>query len=183
MPVPDFSPGEVLTAAAMDSIGLWLVKTQTVGTGVATQNITSCFNSSYDNYVVTVNAVTSTGGNGGTINFKLLSGTTPTTAGFYANTFYIVPGAAGGFTNAPFSNTSFGEFTSITTASLNDGLIQIQAPFAARYTRFQSNSTDNNYWRIHSGVHAANTSYDGLQISASAGTLTGGTIRVYGYRN
>jgi hypothetical protein len=183
MTYPSFSVGEVLRAADMNAVGLWLVKTQAVGTGVSTQNITSCFSADYDNYVVTVNGVTSTGGNGGTINFKLLSGTTPTTAGFYANTFYIVPGAAGGFTNAPFSNTSFGEFCSLTTASLNDALIQIQAPFAARYTRYQSNSTDNNYWRINSGVHAANTSYDGLQISASAGTFTGGTIRVYGYKN
>ena len=32
---PDFSSGQVLTSSAMNSVGLWLVKTQTVGTAVS----------------------------------------------------------------------------------------------------------------------------------------------------
>jgi hypothetical protein len=37
---PDFSSGAVLTAAQMNSVGLWLVKTQTVGTTVSSVAVT-----------------------------------------------------------------------------------------------------------------------------------------------
>jgi hypothetical protein len=37
---PDFSSGAVLTAAQMNSVGLWLVKTQTVGTAVSSVAVT-----------------------------------------------------------------------------------------------------------------------------------------------
>ena len=182
MPVPDFSPGEVFTAAAADAIGLWLVKTQTIGTAVTTQNVTSCFSATYDNYLIIISGVTCSA-TGGTLNYKLLSGTTPTTSGFYGNTYYIVTGATGALTNAPFSNTSYGEFLSATTSSLNYGRMEIQAPFAAQYTRSQAFGADNNYVRWNSMVHQSNTSYDGIQILPNSGTMTGGTIRVYGYRN
>ena len=61
MGYPDFAPGDVLTAADMDAVGLWLVKTQTVGTGVSSVTVTGAFSSTYDNYFVTY-----TGGTGST---------------------------------------------------------------------------------------------------------------------
>jgi len=73
---PTFTNGTPLYQESLNAIGLWLVKSQTVGTGVSVQNVTSCFSADFDNYVVTVSNV-ATSGNGGTINFKLLSGTTP----------------------------------------------------------------------------------------------------------
>ena len=47
---PDFSSGAVLTAAQMNSVGLWLVKTQVVGNAVASVAVTSAFSSDYDSY-------------------------------------------------------------------------------------------------------------------------------------
>jgi hypothetical protein len=180
---PTFTDGTSLPATDLNAIGLWLVKSQTIGNGVSTQNITSCFTANYDNYLVTINGMTSTGGNGGTINFKLLSGTTPTTSGFYGNIFYVVSGGGGGLSNAPAVNNASAEFMSITTSSLNSGQMMVQAPFLTQQTHTQGGSTDNNYFRINSFAHTLNNSYDGLQIIPSAGTITGGTIRVYGMRN
>jgi len=182
MTYPVFASGDVLNAADMNAVGMWLVKSQTVGTGVSTQNITSCFNADYDNYLVTVNGITSTGGNGGTINYKLLSGTTPTTSGFFGNIFYIAAGGGGGLSNAPANNQASAEFCSITTSGLNSGQMFVQAPFLTQQTHTQGGSTDNNWFRINSFAHTANTSYDGLQIFPSAGTISGGTIRVYGMK-
>ena len=80
MPVPDFSPGEVLTAAAMDSIGLWLVKTQAVGAGVSTIVVSDAFSANYDNYLITY-----TGGSASTtMNLSLRLGTVTTTE-YYGN--------------------------------------------------------------------------------------------------
>lgn len=179
---PTFTVGQVLTAAQMNAVGLWLVKTQTVGTAVSSVNVTSCFSSDFDNYVVTVSNVAGTV-NGGTINFKLLSGTTPTSSGFYGNTWYVLTANPGGFNNATLTNTSYGELLSMSTSTTNYGKLELQAPFASQWTRAQSFGSDNNYLRWHSSIHQSATSYDGIQIVPSSGTMTGGTIRVYGYRN
>jgi hypothetical protein len=74
MPVPDFSPGEVLTAAAMDSIGLWLVKTVTIGSAVTSVPVADAFSSTYDNYLITVNGGASSTPN--EIRLRLGSSTT-----------------------------------------------------------------------------------------------------------
>ncbi len=49
MTYPSFSAGDILTAADMNAVGLWLVKTQTVGTAVASVTVTDAFSSTYDN--------------------------------------------------------------------------------------------------------------------------------------
>ncbi len=182
MTYPSFSVGETLTSASMNAVGLWLVKTQTVGTAVTTQNVTSCFSADYDQYLITMSNIT-TSVNGGTINFKLMSGTTPTSSGFYGNTWYVVTASPGAFDNATITNAAYAEGLSGTTSSTNYGRIEIQAPFAAQWTRVQSFGADNNYLRWHSSIHQSSTSYDGIQVLPSSGTMTGGTIRVYGYRN
>jgi len=183
MTYPVFANGDVLNASDMNGVGLWLVKSQAVGSGVSSVTVTSCFNADYDNFLVTFNNIASTGGNGGTLNFQMVSSSTPSTTGYFGNTFFIVSGGGGGLSNAPFNNAANGEACSITTASTNNGALNLQGCFLASYTRYQHNSTDNNYYRMHSGAHCVATSYDGIRIIPSAGTITGGTIRVYGYRN
>jgi len=177
---------EVLTSADTNTYlansGLVFVKQITVGATVTTVDVTSCFSSTYDNYMVSFSGITSNSGNGGTINFKLLSGSTPSSTAYYGNTFYIVPGASGGLANASFLNAANGEAMSISTSTTNAGVFQLQSPYLAQYTRSQHMSADNNYVRWNSMVHQSATSYDGIQFLSSAGTITGGTITVYGYR-
>jgi len=57
MSFPSFASGEVLTAADMNAVGLWLVKTQTVGTGVPSVVVTDAFSANYDNYLVTISGI------------------------------------------------------------------------------------------------------------------------------
>jgi hypothetical protein len=186
MAVKTFTSGETLTSADTNTYlansGLVYIKQITVGATVTTVDVTSCFSSTYDNYMVSFSGITSNSGNGGTINFKLLSGTTPSSTAYYGNTFYIVPGASGGLANASFSNAAYGEAMSISTSTTNAGVFQLQSPYLAQYTRSQHMSADNNYVRWNSMVHQVATSYDGIQFLPSAGTITGGTITVYGYR-
>jgi len=171
-----------LSTSTANPVGLELVKTQTVGTAVSSQDVTSCFSSTYHNYLIMFSDV-AVSSNANALNLKLLSGTTATTSGFYGNTFYIVPGNAGGLTNATYSNTSYCEAGSVSTSSTNCGRIEILGPNLAAHTRIVCMLTDNNYLRWHSANHSASTSYDGFQLFTTAGTMTGGTIRVYGYKN
>lgn len=185
MAVKTFTTGEVLTAADTNTYlnngGLVYVKQVTVGSAVASVNITSCFNATFENYVVSISNVTASAG-GNIFRARLLSGTTAITTGVYGNTFYIANGAAGGLTNGALSNVSYSEVGCISSVSKNGTVFRVEQPFLANYTRFNFSDSDENYWRFGAFVHRANTSYDGLQVDVNTGTITGGTITVYGYR-
>lgn len=183
MAYPDFSTGEVLAASDLDAIGLWLVKSQTIGSAVSSVTITSCFNTNFDNYLISFSNMTASAS--GVLYGKLCVGSTPQTNGWTGNTFYIVNGAAGALSNATITNASFFELGSITATAnyKNASTCNLQAPFLTTQSRAQYSNADDNYFRFGAVQLANTTSYDGLQISPSGGTITGGTIRIYGYRN
>jgi hypothetical protein len=179
MPVPDFSPGEVLTAAAMDSIGLWLVKTQTVGTGVSSVTVTGAFSSSYDNYRI----IYTDGAASSTSNVGLTLGSTNT--GYYGFLTYGIPSGA-----APIgvgsNNTSSWNYAGDTT---NNGITfdvdlfnpnrTIRTQLTSRYIGTATGAA----FGVYNGLLNNSTSYTAFTITPGVGTITGGTIRVYGYRN
>ena len=51
MPVPDFSPGEILTAGAMDKIGMWELGTMTFAASTS-ETLDGVFSSSYRRYLL-----------------------------------------------------------------------------------------------------------------------------------
>ena len=86
MTYPSFTSGEVLTAADMNAVGLWLVKTQTVGTAVASVTVTDAFSSTYDNYRIIY-----TGGAASTscvLSLQFGIGGTMTTTNYYGVAAY-----------------------------------------------------------------------------------------------
>jgi hypothetical protein len=178
MPVPDFSPGEVLTAAAMDSIGLWLVKSQTIGTGVSSVTVTDAFSADYDAYKIVVSG----GVASATAVLQTQLGATAT--GYYyggdARTY------AGVTLNIQASNGTnwYAGEASVNTIEMN---IDVKQPFLAKNTTFTGSfgaARTDAYWLSVGGYLANTTSYTAFTITPSGGaTLTGGTIRVYGYRN
>jgi hypothetical protein len=178
--LPDFSVGQVLTAAHMDAVGLWLVKTQTVGTGVSSVTVTGAFSADFDNY-----RITWTGGNlSASDSLRLQFG--PSSVPGYSSSYetglnYGTPAASA------FAYNSSGTFVWVggggaTTAWF---FVELLNPFLPEYTRmlqgaYQSGSAFGNSY----GVHSQTESYTDFTIStAIATTMTGGTIRVYGYRN
>jgi hypothetical protein len=180
MPVPDFSPGEVLTAAAMDSIGLWLVKTQTIGSAVASVTVTGAFSADYDNYLITINGgAHSTAGAG----FNLQLGTANT--GYYnAGQVLTYTGSFG--TSQNNNGSSFGN-AGVGTTDGGIARVELSNPFLTRRTFYRSVYTfgpnsgggDGSY---NVGYQNSATSFTEFTFSWS-GTMTGGTIRVYGFRN
>jgi hypothetical protein len=180
MPVPDFSPGEVLTAAAMDSIGLWLVKTQTIGTGVSSVAVTSAFSANYDNYLI---QIAGTQGSG-TGDFGLQF--TGQTSQYYGNIIYGIPTSTAVF-NINLNNAgSFTLLGSVDATGKTAGNITVIAPFLSQNTfltaDYMGGGSNRAYGKFNGFVNST-SSYTGFSIIPSTGTLTGGTIRVYGYRN
>jgi hypothetical protein len=158
--------------------GLRLVKKQVVGTGVSSVAVTSAFSTTYDNYKIVY-----TGGVGSatqTINMILGS----TTTGYWENRMYTTFSSA---TPTATINTNaaawnYAGITAANGAQLNMDLMQ---PFLAARTHYFGNyiaMIGASGERANTGGYLDNTtSYTGFTLTPASGTLTGGTIYVYGY--
>ena len=175
MPVPDFSPGEVLTAAAMDSIGLWLVKSQTVGTGVSSVTVTGAFSSNYDNYKIIYSG--GLGSAGSLLGLRLGA----TASNYY--TSYVYTGWNSTITAVgSLVNTSIERFGRTGSQDITYGHGDLFSPFLARNTRFVGQDIVSTDGGTFLAFVPNNTSYTDFTVLPSSGTMTGGTISVYGYR-
>lgn len=178
MSFPVFASGDVLNASDMNAVGLWLVKTQAVGSGVTSVTVTGAFSADYDNYRILYS-----GGVGSTLitlNLKLGASTT----GYYGITNYAAYATA--TTPASAGDNNAAQWNSIGYAST--GFTQIScdllAPNLARWTTLANASwAAGTVAGSTNGTHQVSTAYTDFTIGVNTGTLTGGTIRVYGYRN
>jgi hypothetical protein len=184
MPVPDFSPGEVLTAAAMDSIGLWKVAEGTLSSTAT--NFAGCFSSTYDNYRIIVDQIVLS--TAGEVYWRILSGTTPEAAN-YRHGMTGINTIAGSLNTTNNGTTS--AFTGVNVSAGVDGLMLCnlvmdifgpniaQRTFAHCYATAYSSA---NGFRSGVTVHNSTTSYDGIQFSTQSGTTFTGNVKIYGYR-
>jgi hypothetical protein len=174
---PTFSAGQILTSGAMNDVGLWLISTQTVGTGVSSVTVTAAFSAEYENYLVTYNGATTATGE--CIRIQLGA----TTTGYYGNMLYANylggAGASVGDNNVANWTHCSGGVNAFTNLQAT-----IMRPFASAATTISSPYQDNLNAGHKSGFLNNSTSYTDFSLIVSAGfTITGGTIRVYGYRN
>jgi hypothetical protein len=176
MSYPSFITGEVLTATDMNAVGLWLVKTQTVGTGVSSVAVTGAFSADYDNYMITYNGGTSS--SSGIIGLRLGATATNYKTSFIYTSWNNTVAAAGSTTD-----TSFTRFGRHAASSQSTGVCQLFNPFATAPTRFVGVDISATDGGSYVGVMDNTTSYTEFTLIPNTGTLTGGTIRVYGYRN
>jgi hypothetical protein len=170
-----FYPSAVTAAAS----GLTLISATTIGNAVSSVTVSSAFSATYDNYLITVN-----GGASSTLNYlNMILGAT--TTGYYQFDVYgkfsssTVNGAAS-------SNVADWDFGTGTTNGL-DGQIILKNPFLAKttacYIDYSINDTTQDNVSTSKGFLNNTTSYTAFTIGRNTGTLTGGTIRVYGYTN
>ena len=180
-----FVAGDVLEAAQLNSNftylegvgGLQLVKTQVIGSAVATVEVTDAFSSTYDNYLITVSG----GALSGDSAVRMILGAT--TAGYYLGLFGVSFAGAAGVAvvnnGAIWSFIGYGGTTGINVTA------NLQMPNLAKKTFIQAPyiNTGGGSANTVTGYLNNTTQYTAFTISLSAGTMTGGTIRVYGYAN
>jgi hypothetical protein len=178
MTFPVFASGDVLNASDMNAVGLWLVKSQTIGTGVSTVSVTGAFSADYENYRIVIS-----GGAASTVLALRI------TLGASSTSYYWgrLARSYGGTTNADqgsnvaFWTVGYGSATGLSA------IVDIANPFATDETYFTSSAalldTSSGEATFNGGYHNSATSFTAFTLATSTGTLTGGTIRVYGYRN
>ena len=180
MPVPDFSPGEVLTAAAMDSIGLWLVGEGTINNTTG-GNFDNVFSSSYANYRITVNC-TAGGSASPTLEFELRSGGSTLAGDWYRSAITITN--AGG-PNRTWSATGTNSCTVgwVSDARGSQTIIDVFSPQLAQNTRIISQS---QAWASTASNHGtwwnAGDADVGTGFRLSCASNFTATVRIYGYR-
>ena len=178
MPVPNFSPGEVLTAGAMDSIGLWLVKSQTIGAGVSSVPVTGAFSADYDRYKVFVIGGTASI----TIDLRLTLGSAVT--GYYG---FLTYGTYNTNTVQGFgqNNTAFWGYAGTGSTDTLSANFELDNPFNAKRTMITAQNAvpvaTTGAGSVFSGFLNDNNSYTSFTLSAGA-NFSGGTIYVYGYK-
>jgi hypothetical protein len=169
---------EWATPAASAS-GLTLVKSQTIGSAVSAVTVTDAFSATYDNYLIIVSGGSGTVAGG---NADLTLGST--TSGYYMAGYYMFYSSTTltGFVYNPGAKWTATYYSS----SAHSGHINLQNPYLAKTTTFQSKcitADTGAYIADYTGFLNNTTSYTAFTLTAATGTMTGGTIRVYGYQN
>lgn len=176
---PDFSVGQVLTAAHMDAVGLWLIDEQTTGATSSTITLApDIFTADFMNYLIVIDNLVST--NTGTVTAELMKSATPATTTYsYGGLYRTFAGGSGDLVLNSGANWLIG---GAAAATITGGTINIQRPKANSYTTYQVNWANHDAIVIAAGVHKTSDTYDSIRFTINTGNLSG-TFRVYGYRN
>ena len=166
------------TVGPSTAAGLTLISATTIGTTVASVTVSSAFSATYDNYSISIS-----GGVGSADTpLKMTLGATAT--GYYAGGLYNTFASAT-TTATNQSNTAFWTVGCARTNTLSAN-INLASPNLAKVTLFSSNfifTATAGDFNVNGGFLNDSTAYTAFTITPTTGTLTGGTIRVYGYQN
>jgi hypothetical protein len=151
-----------------------------LGSGVSSVTVNGAFNATYDNYRIIVS-----GGSASTSGINIIMTLGATTSGYSYAGFYLTYGTA--TLNAESANSQAG-WVRVARGTVNQitGNIDVFSPFLSQRTTFQSSAiggATTDITSFHTGFLDNSTSYTGFTLTTNAGTMTGSTIRVYGYNN
>jgi hypothetical protein len=176
---------------AQNPTGLELVKTATcsaggtasggvitIGSAVSIVTVTNAFSATYDNYKILIS-----GGTGsGTTALEMTLGSSTTG---YNNVLIFSSKTGTTVSQAKTDNGSTMPWVGgWSSGGMVHGNVDVMAPFLTHFTKFNNGSYQNgdNFGTMN-GEHRVATSYTSFSIFGTGVTLTGGQIRVYGYRN
>jgi hypothetical protein len=157
--------------------GLDLIKTQTIGSAVSSVTVTDAFSSTYENYKIIVSGGLASASVG--LDMQLGS----TTTGYYGVYIYS-PFNATTVTGFNTNNGSLWGGVGATTADGHRLNLDLLNPFLTKRTSYNGAlQNDGTNAGTITGYVNNTTSYTGFTLTTTSGTITGGTIRVYGYVN
>ena len=178
MTYPTFNNGDALPASDLNAIGLWLVSTTTIGSGVTSVPVNNCFSSTYRSYRILIEAQNTNGSASHLIQLNGITGSVYYTGGSFGAWAVTAQTDYG-----PTAQTNF--IASANNAATTGTFITLDLhnPFETlrKYgTCFSQAGNGHCSFNIYSTSTASAT---GFTLSKAGDTMTGGTIRVFGYRN
>jgi hypothetical protein len=153
--------------------GLRLIKTQTVGTAVASVTVTNAFSATYENYKIVISGVD------GSVVAAYLWTLGSTSTGYYGSQYYdAYTGASGTDRN---NNAAYNQCGITAVDDNGNTSFDVINPFLAKRTSITGTYNAGLYSGWFGGSVFNTTSYTAFTITPASGTLTGGQISVYGY--
>jgi hypothetical protein len=156
--------------------GLTLISSITIGSAVGSVTVSNCFSSQYENYKIIVNG----GVSSALSTWRFTLGSTAT-GYYYAWGAYTYAGAA---VNTSGANVAYAQYLAGGSGNNNNGNFDVYNPFLTKNTGYSGASFQYNtgeFGGYSVGFLNDSTSYTGFTLTPASGTITGGTIRVYGY--
>jgi hypothetical protein len=154
--------------------GLRLIKKQTIGSAVSSVTVTGAFSAAYDNYRIVLSNSTGTASNAMRISYNNSSGSTYSHVGSYWT-----------FGSTALNTEQGSSLTSTWIGNVHIGsnniVVDVFNPFLAASTLSIGHGVGPNNPTLRYGQDTATVSNTAFTITPAAGTLTGGTIYVYGY--
>jgi len=170
---PDFTAGQVLTAAQMNQIGLWHISRTTIGSAVVSVTISGCFTADYTNYRVIVSGLTSASTGAGLNMTVAGAGATA----HYSTTAYYTAGAS------TLGHATKNGSTVIDVGGVVGTAFDVMNAGETSNNIFVSSiSCDDQYYRSTAARIEYTAIPASMTLSTNTGTMTGGFIDVYGYR-
>jgi hypothetical protein len=175
MTYPTFNNGDVLPASDLNAIGLWLVKSQTVGTGVSSVTVTGAFSADYDNYkIIYTNGVQSVSD-----SLAVRFGAAATA---YYGALVFANWLAPGVSSLSSNNSAAADYCGGGDSGFSELNCDVLMPFQPKTTMIMGNMMNGTAHGTFSYRLNDAGSYSSFLIFPRTGTMTGGTISVYGYR-
>ena len=152
------------------------VKSQTIGSGVASVTVSDAFSATYDNYKIVING----GATSAQTSISLVLGSS---AGSYYGAYIYANFSTGAVSGAAINGATSFIYAAGADVNYINCNIELQNPFQAKFTPIQALTiayANNRGTAI--GEHEVASSFSAFTLTPFTGTLTGGTITVYGYR-
>jgi len=167
--------------------GLVHIKTVSIGSTVSSIAVDNVFSSAYKNYRIVFNTDGATNTNNTTASLRLRASTTPNSgSNYHSRGSSTTSSALESLILTSQTSWVFHNFTSGNTQE-SHSYIEMFKPFTAAFTHAWFNQFRNTAGSFQSSqffsLHTAATSYDGFEINITTGSITGGTISVYGYKD
>lgn len=168
------------TVSGLSEGGLVFISRTTIGSAVSSVTVSGAFSTDYDNYKIVVNLDSAS--TNSYLNVTIGSAAT----GYYRTTTSGITYAASGSGIVAYGASNATSWTNMIPYD-PDGtgsVLEIQAPFLTLETKLQAMiSTASSGGGFYGGGGFLNdtTSHTSITFATSSGTVSGGTIDVYGY--
>ena len=171
-----YSTTAQMNTAITAGVGLVPILTQTIGTAVSSVTVNNAFSATYDNYLIIFSEIDFSATNNVNILFNNATG-----SNYKYATRALTYGNVSGTGTSSTSNTGCVFATGSTEADFGVEMT-VYSPFLTKVTTFTSLNSGSAEIVQAGGIQNQAVSHTGFSVTSSA-TMTGGTIRVYGYKN
>jgi hypothetical protein len=176
---PDFTAGQILTAAQMNAVGMWLISDTTITTQ-SSVSFDGVFTADYRNYLLILRYQTT---NDVSLEYQNRASASNATSNYNRQQLVVDSTSVAGARVTAQSSYGVGQSSvgviSFIETYISGPQLSEATLFATTAARNYGSAYTNAGMNFFQGNHSTATAYDGFRLFVSAGTFTG-TATIYG---